>query len=70
MTYKVQSNASNAKMKRNRRGNEKRWNQLGEPFAHMLGGVFFKTKDWINLDLLPLRNQWDSNAIYTVGAST
>lgn len=48
MTYKVQSNASNAKMKRNRRGNEKRWNQLGEPFAHMLGGVFLKTKDWIN----------------------
>ena len=48
MTYKVQSNASNVKIKRNRRGNEKRWNQLGEPFAHMLGGVFLKTKDWIN----------------------
>ena len=48
MTYKVQSNASNASMKRSRRGNEKRWNRLGEPFAHMLGGAFKITKEWVN----------------------
>jgi len=41
----------NATAKRSRRGNEKRWNQLGEPFANRLGGVFTKTKSWINRKL-------------------
>lgn len=58
MTYKVQSNASNARMKRSRRGNEKRWNQLGEPFAHMLGGAFFKTKDWINRKITQIERRY------------
>ena len=48
MTYKMQAIASNASIKRSRRGNERRWNRLGEPFAHMLGGAFKITKEWLN----------------------
>jgi hypothetical protein len=51
-------------MKRSRRGNEKRWNQLGEPFAHMLGGVFFKTKDWINRKITQAKNIIDSQVVF------
>ena len=47
MTYHLQG-SGNASTKRNRRGNEQRWNRLGEPFAHMLGGGFPTIDTWIN----------------------
>jgi len=48
MTYKMQAIASNASIKRSRRGNKRRWNRLSEPFAHMFGGAFKITKEWLN----------------------
>lgn len=46
MTYYNQG--ANAKTKRCKRGNESRWNRLGEPFAHLLGGYFKTIDTWIN----------------------
>jgi hypothetical protein len=51
----------NAKIKRSKRGCEKRWNRFSEPFTHLLSGKFMKTKSWIGRKITKKERKYNSH---------